>query len=1054
MYTPTIRPLADSTTALKIQNAAGTADILTIDTSNRGIKITSDYANALSVATTGGTTFFNVDASTQQTSFQNKYDNATVGSDVFGADNNTCTGTNWTDTGTNVWTHTAGSNTVLTCTSPSITAGTTYEVKYTTTGTTSGYAFWPKLGGATGIYIFGNTTSKSQLLTATTTASFAVGVDSAQTGSITILSIKPVSSIASAPIVIKDSTGATGAEIRAYNGNLGFGTGALQNAQSSSYDNVGIGLNALQSVTTGNRNTAVGPSTLLHNTTGSQNVAIGEIALLNNTSGGWNIAVGSQSLSQNSTGYYNVATGSWALQGNVSGDENAGFGEEALYSNTTGSGNAGFGAYSGFNNTTGSHNTAIGYAAGGWDSGSYFESVNNLQNTTAIGAYAQVFQSNTIALGGQGVDSVKVGIGTGAPLNQLSAEAYRTSAGTVATTNASGAIVGTGTSFSAGMVGNTIYIDSASTSTAPYVGTITGYTGATHITVSSSVGFTASGRHYYINYAGLQLSGAGKVGIGTVNPQYDLDVSGTTRTTNLLASLVDTASAAALNIGTTNATSINLNQNTVVAAGKTVTITGLSTAGIVTNTAGGVPAPPAVPIANGGTGATTSQSAINNLSQLTTNGDLLYNNGTNSTRLARGTNGQCLTSTTTSIQWGSCGLSAEADTLATVTGRGATTTTASSFQGGATIRTLTVDTSTATDDLIAVAVTAGGAGRFTGTITNADLTANRTWTLPNVSGTLLTTTTADTSYIRNQNSSAQSTSNFWISGDGRATTSFTAPVFQSATATALLVDSGTTGALNIGTGANAKTITIGNTTGATSVVINSGSGGIKIGDTTVATTIDIGGVSNSAANTINIATNATAADTVTIGSTHSGSSTVIRGGASSITANNTNVSIQATGTNGGAGFSLQTNQNNGGGLQPGNTLSTTFNPGGSSAGGHFGNLLLASPGATGTTFTGDVFGSVNQVNWSGASNTSNTGYVVGTIGKVGTASGSGSIQNAVGVMGQFDFASTVTNAYDFMARPLANGSQQICMATTHKISRVARIITQCIWQVVSGASHW
>jgi hypothetical protein len=62
-----------------------------------------------------------------------------------------------------------------------------------------------------------------------------------------------------------------------------------------------------------------------------------------------------------------------------------------------------------------------------------------------------------------------------------------------------------------------------------------------------------------------------------------------------------------------------------------------------------------LPIANGGTNSSTAQGAINNLSGLTTNGDLLYHNGTNSTRLARGTNGQCLTANATTIVWGSCG---------------------------------------------------------------------------------------------------------------------------------------------------------------------------------------------------------------------------------------------------------------------------------------------------------------------------------------------------------------------------------------------------------------
>src|SRR5436190_392080 len=47
-----------------------------------------------------------------------------------------------------------------------------------------------------------------------------------------------------------------------------------------------------------------------------------------------------------------------------------------------------------------------------------------------------------------------------------------------------------------------------------------------------------------------------------------------------------------------------------------------------------------------------------------------------------------------------------------------------------------VDPATATDDAIQMAYTPGGAAAFTGTISEADLTANRAWTMPNWSGTM------------------------------------------------------------------------------------------------------------------------------------------------------------------------------------------------------------------------------------------------------------------------------------------------------------------------------
>lgn len=61
-----------------------------------------------------------------------------------------------------------------------------------------------------------------------------------------------------------------------------------------------------------------------------------------------------------------------------------------------------------------------------------------------------------------------------------------------------------------------------------------------------------------------------------------------------------------------------------------------------------------LPIGSGGTNATTAQGAIDNIAGLTTEGDLLYRNATNATRLPRGTNGQCLTANATTLIWAAC----------------------------------------------------------------------------------------------------------------------------------------------------------------------------------------------------------------------------------------------------------------------------------------------------------------------------------------------------------------------------------------------------------------
>ena len=82
---------------------------------------------------------------------------------------------------------------------------------------------------------------------------------------------------------------------------------------------------------------------------------------------------------------------------------------------------------------------------------------------------------------------------------------------------------------------------------------------------------------------------------------------------------------------------------------------GTPTSGILTN-ATGLPLTTGVtgtlPIGNGGTGQTTASAAFNALSPVTTTGDLIIGNGTNSaTRLAIGANGYVLTSNGTTATW-------------------------------------------------------------------------------------------------------------------------------------------------------------------------------------------------------------------------------------------------------------------------------------------------------------------------------------------------------------------------------------------------------------------
>jgi hypothetical protein len=94
-------------------------------------------------------------------------------------------------------------------------------------------------------------------------------------------------------------------------------------------------------------------------TTGRNNTATGSGALNSNTTGSRNTAIG-PSLSRNTAGNSNTAIGAFAFEANTTGSDNTGTGDSPLNNNTTGNNNIGVGFEAGYNLTTGNNNIDIG----------------------------------------------------------------------------------------------------------------------------------------------------------------------------------------------------------------------------------------------------------------------------------------------------------------------------------------------------------------------------------------------------------------------------------------------------------------------------------------------------------------------------------------------------------------------------------------------------------------------------------------------------------------------------------------------------------------------
>ncbi len=94
-------------------------------------------------------------------------------------------------------------------------------------------------------------------------------------------------------------------------------------------DNLSIGLDALENLTSGLANSAVGIDALYANTTGSENTAIGKNSLAGNTTGSRNVAIGLSAGAAYGTGDNNVSIGQTAGYIFTSGSDNVFVGRAA-----------------------------------------------------------------------------------------------------------------------------------------------------------------------------------------------------------------------------------------------------------------------------------------------------------------------------------------------------------------------------------------------------------------------------------------------------------------------------------------------------------------------------------------------------------------------------------------------------------------------------------------------------------------------------------------------------------------------------------------------------
>lgn len=174
-----------------------------------------------------------------------------------------------------------------------------------------------------------------------------------------------------------------------------------QNKTTTALYNASYGAGSLESLTTGNQNTSIGSHTLQFCILGAENTAVGNGALNKNTTD-QNTAIGAASLQNNTTGSENVGLGWGSLYSNLvgsektslgyrtlffsTGDNNTAIGARSQQSTSTGSDNTTLGVYSGYAITVGSGNVFLGAQTGFFETGSNKLFIDNTRRASEADA--------------------------------------------------------------------------------------------------------------------------------------------------------------------------------------------------------------------------------------------------------------------------------------------------------------------------------------------------------------------------------------------------------------------------------------------------------------------------------------------------------------------------------------------------------------------------------------------------------------------------------------------------------------------------------------------